>query len=106
MSVPYQVTSAVVNASTSGDNTIVAASAGNPIKVWKIMFTNAAAVNVTYKNGASTNLSGAMIYGTAGATVLDGPEGFPLFACTVGNAFIINLSGAVGIAGTVWYSLG
>lgn len=107
MSAPSQIKTAPITASSSGDNTIVAASTGNPIKVWKVAFTAAGAVNVIFKDGASTSLSGAIRLTADGSSlVFDGPEGFPVLSTTVGNAFIINLSGAVAITGMVWFSLG
>jgi hypothetical protein len=96
---------AVLSFAASGDNTAIAAVTGSNIKVWKIIFTTAAAVNVTFKDGASTSLSGALIFGGNGSMVLY-YDGSPHFTVTPGNAFIMNLSGAIGIAGVVYYTVG
>lgn len=97
--------SGVLNFSASGDNTAVAAVAGHSIIVWKMLFTTAAAVNVTFKDGAATTLSGALIFGGNGS-VFFAYDGSPYYSTSIGNAFVINLSGAVGIAGTVYYTIG
>jgi hypothetical protein len=104
MSQIQQFTTAVVSAAASGDNTIIAAVTGAPIKVWKIAFTTAAAVNVVFKTG-TTALSGAYVFGGNGSLVLY-YDGSPHYIALPGSAFVINLSGAVGIAGTVWYTVG
>ncbi len=95
---------AVLNFASNGDNTAIAAVTGTIINVWKIVFTTAAAVNVIFKDG-STALSGALIFGGNGSMVLY-YDGSPHYVVSPGNAFIINLSGPVGIAGTVYYTLG
>ena len=105
MSQIQQFKTAALSFNGNGDNTAIAASSGNPIKVWKIAFTTAAAVNVTFKDGASTSLSGAFVFSGNGSMVLY-YDGSPHYVTTIGNAFIINLSSGVGIAGTIWYTLG
>lgn len=97
---------AAISASSNGDNTIVAASTGNPIKVWKIWFTAAGAVNTTFKDGASTSLSGAVILSGSGSSFTLYYDGSPHWVTSPGNAFIINLSGTVAITGQVYYTLG
>lgn len=104
MSQIKQLNSAVINASASGDNTIIAAVTGRAINVWKLLFTTAAAVNVTMKAGASTSLSGALVFSGNGS-IFFAYDGSPYYYVPPGTAFIINLSGAVGIAGTVYYEL-
>ena len=107
MTAPNNVKVAALSFNSNGDNTAIAAVAGSPIVVWKVAFTTAAAVNVTFYDGASptTPLSGALVFSAAGSMVLDGPEGFPLFRTTLGNALVMNLSGGVAIGGVIWYSL-
>ena len=106
MSQITQWKTAVINASTNGDNTIVAAPTSGPIKVWKIWFTAAGAVNATFKDGASTSLSGAVVLTGAGSSFTLYYDGSPHWVTSPGNAFIINLNGAVAITGQVYYTLG
>lgn len=97
---------AAITGTGTGDNTIVAAVTGRPIKVWKIFFTAAGAVNVTFKDGASTSISGAVQLTAAGSSFSLGYDGAPWFTTSTGNAFIINESGAVALSGTVYYTEG
>lgn len=90
---------AAISVNSSGDNDLVAAVASQTVRVYRIVFTLAAGT-VTFKDGASTSLSGAM---TTTAMVLEDPLGNPLFVTTAGNAFKANLSGANQMSGTIWY---
>ena len=101
-----QFKTAALTPSSSGDNSIIAAPSAGPIKVWKIWFTAAGAVNVTFKDGASTSLSGAVVLTGAGSSFMLYYDGSPHFVTSPGNAFIINLSGAVALAGQIYYTLG
>lgn len=108
MTAPNKPKSKALTFNASGDNTLIAApGAGLAIVVWKIWFTTAAAVNVTFYNGASptTPLSGAAVFPAAGSLALDGPEGFELYRMAANTAFVVNLSGAVALGGTVWYTV-
>jgi hypothetical protein len=96
---------AAISFSSSGDNTCIAAVTGMPINVWKIWFTAANAVNVTFKDGASTSLSGAAILTSNGSSFFAVYDGSPWWVTSPGNAFVINLSGAVALTGQVYYSL-
>lgn len=97
---------AAITGTGTGDNTIVAAVTGRPIKVWKIWFTAAAAVNVIFKDGASTSLSGATVLPSAGSLFTLAYDGSPHWVTSPGNAFIINSSGAVALTGEVYYTEG
>lgn len=107
MTAPNNVKTAVLAFTAAGDNTIIAAVAGSPIVVWKIAFTTHAAETIAFFDSASANLLalGSFEFTAAGSLVLDGPEGFPLFRTTIGNALIANLATGVAIKGIVWYSL-
>lgn len=106
MSQIQQFKTAAITFGASGDNTCVAAVSGSPIKVYKIWFTAAGAVNVTFKDGASTSLSGAAILSGSGSSFFALYDGSPWWITSPGNAFIVNLSGAVALAGQVYYTLG
>lgn len=106
MSQIMQFKTAVLSFNSSGDNTAIAAVTARPLKVWKIFFTSAGAVNVTYKDGASTSLSGAVVLTANGSSQTLYYDGSPHFITSPGNAFVMNLSGAVAITGMVFYTEG
>ena len=106
MSQIVQANFAVINASASGDNIIVAGVTGKPIKIWQFFFVAAGAVNVTFKNGASISQSGAIPLTGAGSSFYAQYTGMPWSWTDPGNNWIINLSGAVGITGTAYYTIG
>lgn len=105
MTAPNHPRSAPLTFSANGDNTVIAAVAGNALVVWKIALTTHAAVTITFASGAGTaSPLGIYEFTTAGSLVLDGPEGFDLFRTAIGALFNMNLSGAVAVNGTVWYT--
>lgn len=87
----------------SGDNTIVALVSGKRIKVYAVVLIARGTVNVTFKSGASTSLTGAMQFqAREGFTVAVAPPAFVL-ATAAGEAFVMNLSAAVQVDGWVAY---
>lgn len=97
------LTNAAVSISSSGDNTVISGVGGQAIRIYKLVVTAAAAVNVTLKS-ASTSLTGAMrLTADGSAIVLESNDGEPLFQCGTADAFIVNLSGAVALTGFVQY---
>lgn len=80
------------------------ATAGVGYKVWKLWLVANGAVTIQYFDGA-TALSGpiALVSGGSQSFAYDGTANFIV---SIGNAFIINLSGAVQVSGTVYYSRG
>ncbi len=99
---PTFLSRAAITFSGSGDNALVAAVAGQIVQVYRIFFVVGGTTNLTFKDGASTSLSGAMPFIANGAMVLDN-SGDPWFTTTAGNAFILNSSSGVQISGTVYY---
>jgi hypothetical protein len=95
-----------ISISASGDNTVVAAVSGRPIKVHQIFLVANAAVNVKFKDGASSDLNATAINLSSGGAITLQYTGQPWWVTTVGNAFIINLSGAVACTGRVYYTEG
>lgn len=92
--------------STSGDNTVIAApGAGNRIIIYHINYLTRGAVNVRLLSGAN-DLSGLYTWQSAqgGGFAFDGSTvgGLPL---NENEAFIINLSAAVGIDGFILYAI-
>lgn len=100
---------AAISASSSGDNTIVAAVTGKKIRVQNYTILAAGAVSITWKSG-STAISGAMPLaanggmapsaGTATATGLDG-----VLQTAGGEALVLNLSAAVAVGGHIRYEV-
>lgn len=97
-------TQAAISAAASGDNTLIAGTAGQTIRVFRILYTLAAGT-VTFKDGAS-NLTGALGGAGPSGLVLESTDGNPLFVTTDAAAFIANLSGANQLSGAIWYKKG
>lgn len=96
------LTGIAINASSTGDNAIVSASSNKNVLVFKIFFVASAATTVTFKDGASTNLTGAITLTEGGSFVLD-LDSEPWFTTTGGNAFIIAQSGTAQLSGRAYY---
>lgn len=104
--------SKAISASSNGDNTIVAAVSNRRIRVLGFVLTFSAAVNVKWKDGASTDLTG-LLYGVGTAPIpVQAPCVPPVMGCqpgwfatSQGNALVLNLSGAVAVGGFVLYDL-
>jgi len=95
---------AAIDASLAGDTTVVAAVAGRRIRVVKYSFLCAAAVTVRWKSGAGTNLSGLMAFAAnGGISEPYCPVG--ILQTALGEALVINLSGAVGVGGLMTYEV-
>lgn len=95
---------ALISASASGDNTIIAASGVLTIKIYHINLITAGDVNVRFKSGAGTNKSGLYTFLANQGIALDPPISNPVITCTAGDAFVINLSSAVAIGGFCLYT--
>ncbi len=100
-----QVVAAPITFSSSGDNIVVAAVAGKAVRVRKLWLVLAGDSNLTFKDGASTSLSGAVPMMAGGSFFFPMDLVEPHFITTTGNAFIINSSVAVQISGMVYYEL-
>jgi hypothetical protein len=99
------LTAADISISSSGDNTVIAAVTGKKIEVYKIWFVTNAAVNIKFKDGASTEFNATAVPFTAQGSSMALPfDGKSYWGTTSGNAFVINLSGAVAVTGRIWYT--
>lgn len=93
---------AAISASASGDTVVVAAVASKKIRVVSYMFQSAGAVDVRFRSGAATNLTGALPNAAnTGAAAGFSPVGH--FETVAGEALNINLSAAVAVGGHVAY---
>lgn len=100
-----QLTRAAISFASSGDNTVVAASASNKFRLYAILLTVATPVAVKLGEGGPTYWTGAMTLSAGGGIVL-AQQGEPHFITSaVNKAFLINLSAAVQCSGVVWYTL-
>lgn len=95
-------TAVPITFSGSGDQTLVSAVALQTVRAYRILLTTAGATALTFKDGASTSLTGAMSFGTNGSLALD-MQGEAWFTTTAGNAFILNSSNSVQVSGVLYY---
>jgi len=95
-----------INIASSGDNTIVAASANKKIKVLSYIIIAAAAVDVTWK-AASTAISGAMSIDAKGGAVApaSAPGAGHYLETAINEALKINLSDNIQVSGHLTYYL-
>jgi hypothetical protein len=102
---PASTRSIPISFAGAGDNTVVAAVVGNPIRVYGIVFTVGGATNITFKDG-TTALSGAYILTGNGSSLTKPLSEEPYYTTTLGNGFVINSTNAVAVGGTLWYTTG
>lgn len=93
-----QTTPQFFNSNTSGDNTVVAAAAGQTTRVHRLHLTAAAAVNVQVKLGA-TVVDTFQFVGTAPLPIVLDFSEEPYYETAINQALILNLSGAVQVTG-------
>ena len=94
---------AIIDAATSGDNTLIAAVASNKIRVLSLFLVSAGTVNVRFESGASgTALSGQMnLVANTGFVLPFNPYGW---LETASNTLLnLELSGAVSVDGAISY---
>lgn len=93
---------AKIDASSSGNNTIVSASSGNRLRVLRWGLTANGDVGVKWRSGSSTDLTGVRPltqYASAGGAYT--PVG--IFETAKNEAFVLNLSAAVAVGGELTY---
>ena len=98
------LTFARINKATSGDSTLVAATASVKTRVYRMKLSVAAATVIQIKDGAGTVLEVFNFAGNGGGIVLDFSNR-PWYTGTVNTAFIINSSNAVQVDGSIEYTL-
>lgn len=91
-----------VDFSASGDNTVIAGVVNKTIRVFRMFFVCSAATSITIKNGAGTNLTGAMAMSANGGFTLDF-QNEAWFHTSASNAFILNQTGTAQVSGRVYY---
>lgn len=86
----------------AGDNVLVSGVAKKKIYVHRIFFVVGGATNLTFKDGLSNSLSGAIPMVTSGAVTLD-ISNVPWFQTSSGNDFILGSSGSVQVSGVIYH---
>ena len=102
---PRNLKSAVINISSTGDQTAISAVTGACIKIYGMSFTVDGATNITFK-AATTAISGVYDLTGAGSSLTFEPNNDFYYFVPAGSAFTISQSGTASIQGTVWYRIG
>jgi hypothetical protein len=94
---------AVIDAASSGDNTLVAGVTGKKIRVLSVFLMAAGAVNCRFESGASgTALTGQMnVAANGGFSLTHNPGGW--FETAAAALLNLELSGAVSVDGCLTY---
>jgi hypothetical protein len=98
------LSSVVVNASTNGNNTLIAGVVGETIRVFKVALIFSTGGTAIFQDGPSTALTGSLVFYSGGSMVLDMDVTNPWFITSTGNAFVVNLSGGAVAGGAIWYT--
>lgn len=101
---PYTVKTAIIAASASGDNSVVAAVSAKKIRVLGFFVTGNGAVNVKFRSG-TTDISGLTYIAQAGGGIaVPSTTGGFWFETATNTVLNINLSAAVAVGGQVQYA--
>jgi len=95
---------AVINYSTTGDKTVIAAVADQRIVVTGALVVCGAAVTLTFKSG-STAITGPMTFAAGGGFGRDARPDSYLFRTEAGQALVLNLSADAAVGGCLTYYL-
>lgn len=95
---------AAIAASSSGDNTLIAAVSSKKIYVYAFELSFSGTVNAKFTDGASGTNVGGLYYGVANAGAANAvtPPSY-LWAGSTNTALIINLSAGVAVGGAIRY---
>ncbi len=96
---------AVIAASSSGINEIVAAVTGFRIRVLAYNYVVNAGVNVAWRSGATTAIGGLGYWDAQGKGKVAPHNKHGWFQTAAGEALNLNLSGAVAVGGELTYIL-
>lgn len=101
--ISYRVLQRGINATLSGDNIVIPSGGTKIYRIISIVFTCSSNVDVIFKSGASNTLISAMPFAKYGGLAVNfGPCGF-FCETNAGEAFIMNLSSALNVRGSVNY---
>lgn len=95
-----------IDYATTGDKTLVAAVAGQTIRVYGFFLFIAVATSLQFKDGvAGAGFHGVIAAPTNFSMILDIQViEEPWFVTTAGNAFVLNQTGTSQISGRLYYS--
>lgn len=94
-----------VNVSSSGNNTVVAGSPGQTIRVFRGCFVAEGDVTLSFYNRTGGTLLATVPLAAGGTFSFDClPGGEPLWVTTSGGAFVLSLSAAVAVKGFIQYT--
>jgi hypothetical protein len=95
---------AIVNASTTGNNTLIAGVASETVRVYKMALTFSVGGTATFQDGPSTALTGALTFYYGGSIVLDLDVTNPWFVTSSSNGFVVSLANGASVQGVVYYT--
>lgn len=99
----YTVKQVGLNATASGDTTVIALVASKKLRVIGIIFTVSAAVAVAWKSGATTTKIEAMSWSQDGGVAAPNMTPGWFMETDAGEALVVNLSINANVRGTLWY---
>jgi hypothetical protein len=94
---------AIINATSSGNNTVITGVAGKRFRVLGYHFTVGDAVNVTWESEGDVALSGATEFAAKGGMSVDETYIGCLETATVEKHLVLSLSGASNVRGHLSY---
>lgn len=99
------LSAATVNISTATTTELVAATASQIIRVYRMVLVIGAADNLTFKSASTSLQGGALVFPAGGAITLD-YTGDPWFTCTVSEALNLTTTTTAQVSGVVYYTKG
>jgi len=98
----YDVKSVAVNATASGDNSVISAVVGKRYRVLSINLWSDTALGVAIKDSAGTLIE-AMTVAIGGSIQINPPHGYIAQCGATNRALILNLSGVGNVRGVIQY---
>jgi len=85
-----------------GDNEIIPGKADRKVRLYRLLLTFTAPVEMYFSDGPESPLSGPMSFGPGDELVLDqGSQ--PWYVTSLNQPLVINLSAECAVAGTAWF---
>lgn len=85
-----------------GGNVLVSGVAKKKVSVYRLFLMVGGDTNLTFQDGVSVNLSGALPLLANGTIALD-LSNVPWFQTSFGNDFVLNSTASVQVSGTLYY---
>lgn len=100
--ISYPVKQASVNATAAGDNTVIAAVTNKRLRILLLLHTGSGDLVIEYKSGSNVIINGMSFANRGGLGLNAMPFGY-ILETNVGEAFVMSLSSARNVRGTVNY---